>query len=33
VEVPAETAQAAMQTTTQAEQRARRWSMKALFTH
>jgi hypothetical protein len=33
VEVPAATAQAAMQTTTQAEQRARRWSMKALFTH
>jgi hypothetical protein len=32
VEVPAATAQAA-QSTTQAEQRARRWSMKALFTH
>jgi hypothetical protein len=32
VEVPSATAQAA-QSTTQAEQRARRWSMKALFTH
>jgi cell division inhibitor SulA/protein ImuA len=32
VEVPAETAQATVQTA-QAEQRARRWSMKALFTH
>lgn len=32
VEVPAETARATVQTA-QAEQRARRWSMKALFTH